>query len=175
MSLPVGDRDAWVRLSVVMSSKDDPLSMSEVQQLCALNLQLCEREARLGSVVEVSLADAEALVVSSELTEIGALSWLWALGAYEVFRRSKHRSGGFSQGTELRALNGEISEIRIVLAKRCARPSDKVQQVPKILLSRYGAFGWGYRDRRLSERQVFQAPFAERWIRSVSSVGSRDQ
>jgi hypothetical protein len=93
------DREAWVKLSVVMSAKYDPLSMPEVQQLCALNLQLCEREARLAPLVGASLPDTDALAVSFQFTEIGALSWLWVLGAYEVFRRAKHRGHGFLEGT----------------------------------------------------------------------------
>jgi hypothetical protein len=171
MGSAASDRKAWVKLSVVMSAKDDPLSMPEVQQLCALDLQLCEQEARLAPFVGASLPDTDALAVSFQLTEIGALSWLWVLGAYEVFRRAKNRGGGFLQGTELHSLNEQISEIRIVLAKRCARANDKVRQMPKILLSRDGAVGWGFWDRRLNERQFFRAPFAERWITSVAEFG----
>jgi hypothetical protein len=94
MGLASSDREAWVSLSVAMASKDDPLSMPEVQQLCALNLQLREREARLAAIRRVPLPGPQMLTASVELTEIGALSWLWVLGAYEVFRRAKNRGGG---------------------------------------------------------------------------------
>ena len=73
------------------------------------------------------------VMVSPELTEIGALSWLWVLGAYEVFRRAKNRGGGLVRDPTFQSLNGEISEIRMVLAKQEARFRSDLKQVPKIL------------------------------------------
>ena len=144
--------------------------MPEVQQLCALNLQLREREARLAAIRRVPLPGPQMVMVSPELTEIGALSWLWVLGAYEVFRRAKNCGGGLVRDPTFQSLNGEISEIRMVLAKQEARFRSDLKQVPKILQSRDGAFGWGYWDRSLKERQFFRAQFAETWIAAAGDL-----
>ena len=155
--------EAWVRLSVMFSSKDDPLSMPEVQQLGSLSLELSERERRLS----VELAEATS-PWSGYLTEIGALSWLWVFGAYEVFRRAKNRDGALAEHTTFRFLNDEISEIRIALAKREARFNSAVKHLPKHIWD--NGFGWIYRDRRLHERQFFRTKFAERWVEAAYTL-----
>ena len=158
------NRKAWVTLSVAMASRDDPMSMPEVQQLCGLNAQLIMCERRFAASVRPDQTPDEALRHSFELNDILAASWLWVLGAYEVFRRAKHRRGPLADASEFHALNEAISEIRIVLAKREARANKKVRQVPQVLLAQDGSVGWGFWDRRLQHRQFFRAHFARDWI-----------
>lgn len=158
----------WVNLSVVMASRDDPMSMPEVQALGRLNDQLVFEERNMEAFRVNSGRDtALQLEHAMWLTDAHARSWLWVLGAYEVFRRSKNRKGPLCSVPEFLELNKEIIEIRIVLAKREAHTDPSVRQIPKSLIDETGSLGWGYWDRRVMERQFFRARFASQWLASA--------
>lgn len=162
------DAKKWVTLSVAMSSRDDPLSMPEVQQLCRMNAGLVLHERQSLVAHQSATTDEQRLAHGALLLDLLAGSWLWVLGAYEVFRRAKNRGGPLVTLPEFVSLNEQISEIRIVLAKREARSSGgRVRQIPGTLMLADGSMGWRYWDRRKQERQFFRAPFAREWLQAA--------
>jgi hypothetical protein len=157
----VNDRKNWVRLSMAMASIRDTMAMVEVQFLCRLNFQLTCLEARLMSPEDF---DANPDMSQAErLAEVGGQSWLWVLGAYEVFRRAKTRIGSHPAFT---LLSNEISEIRMVLAKQEARSAkpDTWQRPKHLLTAGTHSYGWGYWNRHGDECKFIRADFAKCWL-----------
>lgn len=142
---------AWVAVSVAMSSATNPIIMPEVQMLCRLNGTLVERELAFDKAFSI------------DLTDIASESWLWVLGAYEGFRRTKNEQR-LARDEVFLGLCNEISEIRIVLAKGEARGNDRVKQIAQPVQTQSGHYGWVYLDRRTQPKQFVRASFAERWI-----------
>ena len=162
---------AWIKLSVAMSSADDPLSMPEVQQLGRLNETLLIKEAQGTKLFRAQQNPDDMLHHGFLMDEVRAASWLWVLGAYEVFRRAKNRRHGVIGAPEFNRLNEAISEIRIVLAKREARGSNgKIRQLPAAILGADGAVGWAYWDRGGQRQLFFRAHFAALWIAAADSL-----
>ena len=89
MGLASSDREAWVSLSVAMASKDDPLSDAGSSTTLCAQSPITRARGTTRRHTESAASGPQMVMVSPELTEIGALSWLWVLGAYEVFRRAK--------------------------------------------------------------------------------------
>lgn len=159
--IDIDDGSNWVKLSVAMSSVQDTMAMVETQYLCRLNSRLNGLEVALLPLDDTDIHGH--LLQGERLTEIAGQSWLWVLGAYEVFRRAKTRLG---VQPEFKVLSDEISEIRMVLAKQEARSAkpDTWQRPKHIMTTADRAFGWGYWNRCREECQFIRAEFAARWL-----------
>ena len=167
---PAAFNPAWITLSIAMSSEADPLSVPEVQQLGRLDSNLAAQERLALEVFRTRQSNDDTLRHGFLIGDILGGSWLWVLGAYEVFRRAKNRREGVTATPEFASLNEQISEIRIVLAKREARSNGKVKQLPGALFSPEGAVGWRYWDRHGHEQRFYRATFAAAWLASAPTL-----